>query len=319
MSFITFFIRIVFGLACVGVSHAQDYPNKTIRFINNFPPGGPSDLLARSVAESLQASLKQTVVVENKAGAGGNVGADAVAKSAADGYTVLFGIDTTFTINPHIYPSMPFKSGELKPLMILASSGLLLGVAPSTGIKDMTGLIAAGKTKGLNFSSGGNGSPGHMAVEVLTEGTALKLQHIPYKGNTPAVTAILASEVDGGILATPGMLPHVKAGKITPLAVTSAQRSKLAPDIPTVAQLGYKALELSVLYVAMVPAATPDAVMAVLLKAVEQALNKPELLARLNQLDMHLELQTGAPASKRLDELSARYGKLAKATGMKPD
>ncbi len=300
-------------------AQGQEFPTKSIRFINNFPPGGPSDMLARSISESLQTSLKQTVIVENKAGAGGNVGADAVAKSAADGYTVLFGIDTTFTINPHIYATMPFKSTDLKPLMILASSGLLLGVAPSTGIKDFKGLLAAGKTKGLNFSSGGNGSPGHMAIEVISEGAQLKVQHIPYKGNTPAVTAILSSEVDGGILATPGMLPHVKAGKITPLLVTSPQRSVLAPDLPTVAEVGYKDLEMSVFYVAMVPAATPDAVMSVLTKSFEQAMKKPEFQARLKQLDMHLELQTGAAASKRLTDLSARYGRLAKATNMKPD
>jgi tripartite-type tricarboxylate transporter receptor subunit TctC len=301
-------------------SYAQEYPNKTIRIVNNFPPGGPSDLLARVISDSLQTTFKQTVLVENKPGAGGNLGADVVAKSPADGYTILVGIDTTFTINPHIYANMPFKTADLKPLMILASSSLLLGTSTGSGIKDVKGLSAAGSSaKGLNFSSGGNGSPGHMAIEVLTEGTPLKIQHVPYKGNTPAVTAILASEVDGGILATPGMMPHIKAGKITPLAVTSAQRSKLIPELPTLIELGYKNAELSVLTVAMVPANTPESVMNTLINGIEIALKKPELQARLAPLDLNLEFQTGALATKRLADLSLRYGKLAKLTGMKPD
>lgn len=320
MTFTKYCLHTAAGLLFVATTHAQEYPNKTIRIVNNFPPGGPSDLLARVISESLQATLKQTVLVENKPGAGGNLGADVVAKSLADGYTILVGIDTTFTINPHIYANMPFKSAELKPLMILASSSLLLGAATSTGIKDVKSLFTAGSgSKSLNFSSGGNGSPGHMAIEVLTEGTPLKIQHIPYKGNSPAVTAILAGEVDGGILATPGMMPHVKAGKITPLAVTSAQRSKLVPDVPTLIELGYKNAELSVLTVAMVPTNTPESVMNTLIKNIEIALKKPELQARLTPLDLNLEFQTGVAATKRLADLSIRYGKLAKVTNMKPD
>jgi tripartite-type tricarboxylate transporter receptor subunit TctC len=201
---------------------AQDgYPNKPVRFVNNFPAGGPSDLLARSVANVLQETLKQSFVVENKAGAAGNIGAADVAKSPADGYTVLFGIDTTFTVNPHLYGSMPFKRSDFKPVVVMASSGLLVGVNPGTGIKNLAGMVDMAKTKGLNFSSAGSGSPGHLAVEVIKEATQAKITHVPYRGNTPAVTAVLSGEVDGGVLATPGMLPHVQTGKITALAVTS--------------------------------------------------------------------------------------------------
>ena len=125
---------------------ATAYPSKTVRFVNNFPPGGPSDILARSMADALQTSLKQSFIVENKAGAGGNVGADLVAKSPADGYTVLFGIDTAFTINPHIYKAMPFKPTDLKPVMVMASSGLLVGTFPGSNLKTLKELVAAGKT-----------------------------------------------------------------------------------------------------------------------------------------------------------------------------
>ena len=300
-------------------SSAAPYPHKTVRFVNNFPPGGPSDILARSLAEALQSSLKQTFIVENKAGAGGNVGADAVAKSPPDGYTVLFGIDTAFTVNPHIYKTLPFKPSDLKPLLVMGSSGLLIGAHPSTGFKTLRDLVAAGKTRPLNFSSGGNGSPGHLAVEVFMDAAGIQIQHVPYKGNTPAVTAVVAGEVDAGVLATPGMLPHVKAGRIHALAVTSRQRSKMAPELPTVAEVGLKDLELEVLYVAMVPSATPDAVVQILQNAMKEALLRPDIQARLANLDLFYEGLLGEAAQKRMNDLSTRYARIVKATGMQPE
>lgn len=297
---------------------AQDmYPNKPVRFVNNFPAGGPSDLLARSVAAVLQETLKQPFVVENKAGAAGNIGAADVAKSAPDGHTVLFGIDTVLTINPHLYPAMPFKRSDFRPVVVMASSGLLVGVHPGTGITTLAGMLEAAKGKGLNFSSAGSGSPGHLAVEVIKDATQARITHIPYRGNTPAVTAILAGEVDGGVLATPGMLPHVQTGKITALAVTSRQRSRLAPALPTVAEAGLKNLEQEVLYLVMAPAATPDAVVQTLQKHIIDALKRPDIQARMSTLDLFYEGLTGAQASQRIDALYNRYGPIVKATGMK--
>ncbi|MDB5731658.1 MAG: putative exported protein [Variovorax sp.] len=293
------------------------FPDKPVKFVNAFPPGGPADILARSVADVLQASLKQPFVVENKPGASGNIGADMVAKSPADGYTVLFGIDTTFTVNPHIYKAMPFRPGDLKPLMIMASSGLLVGVHPSTGIKSMKELVDQARKKVLNFSSAGSGSPGHLAVELFAGVTKAKFNHIPYKGNTPAVTAVLSGEVDGGVLATPGMLPYVKAGKITALAVTSQQRSRLAPDLPTVAEAGFKDLEQEILYVAMVPAATPEPVMQTLRRAFAGAFARPDVQARLLNLDLEFDGSTGAAAARRLADVSGHYADVIRATGMK--
>ena len=295
------------------------YPDKTVTFVNTFPPGGPSDILARSIASVLNTTLKQSFVVENKPGAAGNIGADYVAKSQPDGYTVLFGIGTTFTVNPHLYKNMPFKQGDLKPLMILATSGLLVGVNPSTGIKSMSQLVARAKTKALNFSSGGNGSPGHLEVALFNELTKTKLNHIPYKGNSPAVSAVVSGEVDGGVLATPGMLPFVKTGKITALAVTSGQRSTLAPDIPTVAEAGYKDLRQEVLYVAMVPAATPEPVVQILQRAFADALARPDVQKRMHLLDLQFDGATGAAAVKRLADDSDRFRHIIQTTGMKVD
>jgi len=293
------------------------WPAKPVKFVNSFPPGGPSDILARAIGNILQAQFKQPFIVENKAGASGNIGADFVAKSAPDGYTVLVGIDTTLTVNPHIYKSMPFKPTDLRPVIVMASSGLLVGVNPKTGFKTMNDLVAGAKAKPLSFSSAGAGSPGHLAVEMLNEAVGAKITNIPYKGNTPAVLAVLSGEVDGGILATPGMLPHVKAGKITALAVTSRDRSRLAPDIPTVAEAGLQPLEQEVFYGIWAPAATPDAVVQALQKAVADALARPEMKEKFTTLDLQYEGLAGAAANKRLAELSDRYGKVIRATGMK--
>lgn len=298
---------------------AQDsFPSKTIKIVNNFAAGGPSDVLARSIGQVLAEKFKQAVIVENKPGAAGNLGADAVAKSPADGHTLLFSIDTTFTVNPHIYgKTMPFKASELRPVVIISSSGLMVAVNPATGIKTLKDFVAVGKAKGLTLSSAGNGAPGHLAAERLTDAAQIKITHIPYKGNSPAVTAVLANEVDGGVLATSGLLPFVRSGKITGLAVTSSKRSRLAPELPTVAELGMKELEQDILYLALVPSATPEAVVQKLQAGILEALKRPEFESRLANLDMALEGQTGAEASKRLAETSERYAKLVRATGMK--
>ena len=295
------------------------WPNRPVKFINSWPAGGPSDILARAVGDALQKQFGQPFVIDNRPGAAGNLGADLVAKSAPDGHTLLWGIDTTHTINPHIYKSMPFKDSDLKPLVVLSASGLLLGVHPGTGITSAKQFMQVARERSLNFSSGGNGSPGHLWVNMANLNTSTRLVHVPYRGNTPAVMAVLGGEVDGGTLATPGMLPHVKAGKITPLAVTSRKRSRLAPEVPTVSELGLKDLESEVLYVVMAPGNTPEPLMQTMAKAITDAMARPELQNRLNDLDMVYEGLTGSAAANRLKKLSDQYGHIIRATGMKVD
>lgn len=292
------------------------FPERPVKLIVNFPPGGPLDILARTLGEKMQGSLGQPMVVENKPGAGGNIGADLAAKSAADGYTVLVTIDTPFTINPGIYKSLPFKPGDMKPLMTITSSGLMIGTHPGVGAATLAEFIAKGRSEPLTFANAGNGSPGHMAAAILSNATGVKTNHIAYRGNAPAVLAIVSGEVQAGILATPGLLPQAKAGKITALAVTSPQRSELAPELPTVAQAGLKDLEFEVLYLAMVPAATPQPVVDVLVKAMGDALALPDVKARLSSLDMAVLNETGTAASERLARLRERYAKTIAATGM---
>jgi tripartite-type tricarboxylate transporter receptor subunit TctC len=302
-----------------GTPRAQDFPARVVKIVVNNPAGGPSDLLARALAEALQRSLKQPLVVENRAGAGGNVGAEMVVRAPADGHTLLFSFDTLLTVNPHIYRSMAFRPSDLRPVVVLASSGLMVGAATGSGFSRLRDLIDAGRRGSLNFASGGNGSPGHLAIEVFRDAARLDIQHVPYRGNAPAVMALVGGEVHAGVLATPGMLPHVKAGRITALAVTSRERSKLAPDVPTVAEAGYGELQLEVLYALMAPRQTPEPVVRTLESAIREASVQPEFQARVASLDFALEGLFGDAASARLEELSARYARIAAATGMRPE
>jgi tripartite-type tricarboxylate transporter receptor subunit TctC len=312
------------AFALLSCAHAQtSWPTKTVRLINTFPAGGPSDILARALGETLQKQTGQTFIIENKPGASGNIGADFVAKSPADGSTLVVGIDTTFTMNPHIYKPMPFKvgnaAGDLRPLVIISSNGLLLGTSTQLGVKTLPEFIKLGQSKILNFSSGGNGSPGHLALEILRDASRVRIVHIPYRGNSPAVMAILSSEVDAGILSVSGMMPHVKAGKMTAIAMTSKQRSKALPDVPTVGELGMQNLEAEVLTVIYAPGNMPPAQFDAMQAAVLKGLADPAVQNRIKSLDMDYEGLTGEAANKRLAVLSAQYVKIAKSTGMKLD
>ena len=308
------------GNAAVAAGAADvPYPTRAVKFLTNFPAGGPIDILGRALADALQKDLKQPFIVDNRPGAGGNIGADLVAKSPADGYTVLLGIDSTFTINPHLYASMPFAAKDLKPLMIFSSSGLSFGVASGVKAKTLPEFIAQAKAEPATFSSAGNGSPGHIAAEIFATETGAKITHVPYKGNAPAVLALMGNEVQAGILATPGLLPQVQAGKLRALAVTGKQRSPLLPQVPTVGELGLKDLEFEVLYIAMVPAATPEPVMQTLRQSLQKAMALPEVKSRLASLDMVALGETGNAASDHLAASQARYGRIVKATGMKVD
>lgn len=307
-------------LALAGVPpHAQAFPEKPVRIVVNFPPGGPLDIVARALGDKMAGALKQPFVVENRPGAAGNIGAEAVARSAADGYTVLFSIDTTLTVNPGLYKSMPFKLSDLRPLMLIASSGLAVGVHPGLGAASLADFVAKGRAQPINFSSAGNGSPGHVAASILQEAAGVKVSHIPYKGNAPAVMALVAGEVQAGILATPGLVPHFQSGKIKALAVTSRKRSPLAPETPTTAEAGLPALEFEVLYLAFLPAAVAGSVSSVLEQAMSAALAAPEVRERFRNLDLVIEGETGAAAAARLAKARERYAATIKATGMKVD
>jgi tripartite-type tricarboxylate transporter receptor subunit TctC len=267
---------------------AQAWPAKPIRILVGSPPGGPSDIVTRLFADHLGQRLKQPVVVENRPGAGNSLAAGVVAKADADGYTLVLSPDTVVTVNPLVYPRLNFDARtELANVSVLAAFTQMLVCNTGKGIKTVPELVARAKTSQLNYASGGPGVPGHLAAEMLLQTAGVKMQHVPYKGPAPATQAVLAGEVDCGFLATPTVLPHVKAGKLNALAVSSAQPSPLAPEVPTLPKaLNRPELDISFKLVLQAPKATPPAIIAELERAAMDIMQKPEVKARLLQADL---------------------------------
>ena len=302
-----------------GAAHAAGYPDKTVKFVVNFPPGGPIDVIARLAASKIEKDFKQAVIVENTTGASGNIGAGAVARAEPDGYTVLFTIDTPLTVSPYVYRSMPFKQDALKPVIMMGSAGSVLAVHPSTGINSLKELVARAQDRNLTFSSAGTASPGHIGVALLSEATGIKATHVPYRGNAPAVLSLVSGEVDAGILATPGLLPPYKAGKGKPIAITGPDRSALLPDVPTTAELGIPDVRVDFMFLALVPSKTPDNVVETLRDAIAKAIRQPDVEERLRALDIRPATIPGSEVADRIAKAQERYRKVIQETGMKAD
>jgi tripartite-type tricarboxylate transporter receptor subunit TctC len=242
----------------------QAYPSKPVRVVVTFPPGSTPDIVGRALAGRLQEALGQPFVVENRAGAGGNIGADAVAKSPADGYTLLVSTNGVFAINKALYKSMPFDPDrDLAPISLLATAPQMLVVNPSVGVADFKQFLEyARRNPGkLSYGSVGAGSASHLTMELLKSEAKVSLVHVPYKGFPPAVTDMLGGNLHTMFAIVPGVLPHVKAGKMTGLAVTALKRSTLAPEVPSVGELGLPQLE-SLAWIGLgAPAGVPQAVL----------------------------------------------------------
>ncbi len=228
-------------VASVGPGAAQDYPAKAIRMIVPFPPGGGTDLLSRVVANKLSESLKQPFVIENKPGAGGNIGVDLAAKSAADGYTIVMGQTSNMAVNATLYPKLPYDPlKDLTPIALVADSPILMVVSAESPYRTLADIIAAAKAKpeAVTFASPGNGTVAHLSSELLQGAAGIKFQHIPYKGAAPAITDLLGGRVDLLMSSVPTLLGHVKGGKLRAIALTGPKRSPVLPETPTVAEFG---------------------------------------------------------------------------------
>jgi len=264
---------------------AQDYPAKPIRFIVPYPPGGGTDIIARIVQEKLTQGLGQPIIIDNRGGAGGAVGTEAVAKSAPDGYTILFTL-SSHTINPVFY-KLPFDTErDFAPISIVASLPQLLAAHPSVPVNSVRELIAAAKAKPgtLNFASVGNGSPSHVAGELLKLKAGIDIVHIPYKGGGPAVTDAIAGQVQFIFVSIPAAMGHVRSGKLKPLAVTTLKRSPAAPQVPTVAEAtGIVDYEVDSWYAMFAPAKTPPAIVARLQQEISRVVQLPEIKEKLLQ------------------------------------
>ena len=283
-----------------GQAIAQSYPTKPVRVVVTFPPGSTPDIVGRALASRLQEALGQPFVVENRAGAGGNIGADAVAKSAADGYTLLVSTNGVFSINKLLYKSMPFDPDkDLVPVSLLATAPQMLVVNPGLGVagfKEFLEYVRRNPGK-LSYGSVGAGSASHLTMELLKNDAKVFVVHIPYKGFPPAVTDMLSGNIHTMFAIVPGVLPHVKAGKMTGLAVTALKRSELAPEVPSVGELGYPQLE-SLAWIGLgAPAGLPAEVLSRLSAETMRGMRNPEVRTLLGR--QGFEVVAGTPTNSR--------------------
>jgi tripartite-type tricarboxylate transporter receptor subunit TctC len=263
---------------------AQAWPTKPVRMIIPFPPGGTTDILARVAAQKLSEALGQQVVPDNRAGAAGNIGTELVAKAPPDGYTLVTAPGSTLTIHPSLYAKLGFDPlRDFAPITILAAVPNVLVVHPSLPARNVKDLIAIAKAKPgqLNYASTGAGQSTHLSMELFKSMAGVKITHVPYKGSAPAVTDLLGGHVSLMFDNMPSALPHVKAGKLRALAVSSLKRSPTAPEIPTVAESGLPGFEVSVWFAVLAPAATPKPILERLNQLLVKALQAPDVRERL--------------------------------------
>ncbi len=305
------------GSACLAMAQqAAHWPQRPVRVVIPHPPGGPSDLIARTVLERLSTTLKQPVILENRAGAGGNIGAQEVARSAPDGYTWMLGTDTIVTVNPHVYRNMPFKPDDFKPVAILSQFGQTLVCHPAVGVKSLQELIAKAKSGPMSYASGGPGVPGHLSMELLQYMANFDMTHVPYKGPAPATQDVLSGQVPCGLLAGPTVLPHVRAGKLVPLAVSGTSRAPTLPDVPTVAEAGVKGYDAMFTLALWAPRGVPDDIVAKFRQAWADALMSPEVVERLKQTDQVPVASTSEAAAAQLARDSVKWGAVARRTNL---
>lgn len=317
---LSWFFALALALACAAAS-AQSYPSKPIRLVVPYPPGGPLDIMARAIGQKLAEAWNQPVVVDNRAGAGGNIGAELVAKSPADGYTLLMGAVATHAINPTLYGKVPYDPvRDFAPVALVAQVPNILVVNPSIPARSVKELIELARAKPgyLNFASGSTGSTGHLAGELFKSMAGVQMVHIPYKGAAPAMADLLAGQVQLMFDNLANALPNVRAGRLRALAVTTLARSPAMPELPTIAESGLPGFDLTTWFGVMVPAGTPPEIVAKLNAGIVRALNVKDMRERLekmgaappaNNTPEHFAAFIGAEAAK--------YAKVVKDSGAK--
>ena len=303
----------VFATAAALDAPAQStWPDRAVHVVLPFPPGGPSDIVMRLAAEKMQVALKQPIVIDNRPGAGGNLGAAEVARAAPDGYTLLWGTDTLVTVNPYVYKTLNFKVDDLLPVTIGTNFSQTLVCHPQVGVKTVAELVAKAKASPLSYASGGAGVPGHLSMELLQPMAGFTMTHVPYKGPAPATQDVIGGQVACGLLAGPTVLPHVRAGKLVALAVSGSVRSPALPEVPTMAEAGVAGYEANFALAMFAPRATPEAIVTRFRQAFVDALNAPDVTERLKASDQTVVGSTPAQAAATLAADSQKWGALAR-------
>ena len=314
-------LAVLMFAATATVAMADAYPTKPIKLVVPFPPGGGTDLLARNVANQLSIANKWTVVVENRAGAGGNIGVDAAAKSAPDGYTIVMGQTSNLAISPSLYAKLPYDPAkDLEPIALVGSGPIAIVVKADSPYKTLGDLIAAARTKqgGLTMATSGNGTVAHLTGVRLMKLTGAKFEHIPYKGASGAVPDLLGGNVDFFLSSVPTIQGHVASGKLRALAVTSVKRSKIFPDVPTVGET-VKGFEANTWFGILAPAGTPKPVIAKLNEEINKALKDPNVRKTIENEGGDVLGGTPEQFAKVVKADITSWGALVKESGAKID
>ena len=300
------------ALAAPGLALAQSWPSKPIRLVVPFPPGGLIDIMARLVAPKLAQELGQPVVIDNKPGAGGNLGAAEVARAPADGYTLLMA-SPPLTISPALYPSMPYKPEQIAPVGLVGRVPNVLLVNPKSGINSVADLIARAKRQPgrMNYASNGNGTSLHLSAELLKSSTGTFITHIPYRGAAAAVTALMAGEIDMMFENLPSVLGQIQGGAVKALAVTTKQRSKALPAVATLAELGFPDFDVSSWYGLAAPAGMPAALVASLEQALQKLMRDPEIIKAMESRGADLGFLGAAAMGSFMAADAAKWKRVA--------
>lgn len=300
-----------------GLAQAQQWPDKPMRVIVPLPPGGPSDIVLRGAAPLIQQTLKQPIVIDNKPGANGNIGTAEAARASGDGYTWLWTTDTTLTVNPHVYEKMQFKASDLQPVIRATVFSQTLVCNPQIGLKTVADLIKRAKETSISYASGGAGSPGHLTTELFSAAAGIQLNHIPYRGPAPAVQDMLGGQVQCGFLAGPTVLPHIRSGKLTALAVSGAKRSPLLPEVPTVAESGFANFDASFSLVLFAPKSMPAVQVQKMYETMAAALKHPDMLEKLTMSDQSIAADNPTETAARLTRDAQRWGEVARRINLR--
>ncbi|MBS0455393.1 MAG: tripartite tricarboxylate transporter substrate binding protein [Proteobacteria bacterium] len=315
-------LALATALPVLSATAADTYPQKPVKLVVPMAAGGNGDIIARLIGKDLAELLGQPVLVDNRPGAGGNIGADAVAKSPADGYTLVLGAVGTHAINASLYKRMPYDiRRDFTPITMMATVPNVLVVPASLPVKNVQELIAYGKKRpgGLTFASSGAGSSIHLSGEMFKSMTGLQMTHVPYRGSAPALTELLGGQVDLMFDNLPTSLPHIQSGKLRALAVTSLTRSPALPDVPTMEQSGLKGFEAGSWFGILAPAKTPPAVVEALDRDIQASLARPETRQALIDRGFQPAVKGPRPFAAYIDQEIDKWGAIVKSSGATAD
>lgn len=317
-------VVLLLGIASgagLGPAFAQPFPSRPIRLVVPFPPGGPTDIVARPLAQMLGESLKQSVIVDNRGGAGGLIGADLVAKSPPDGYTLLMGTVGTNAINGALYRKLPYDPvRDFTPITLVASAPIAVVVNPRAGIASVKDLIAQAKSNPgkMSFGSAGNGTPGHLTGEMFATAAGVSLQHVPYKGSAPAITDLLGNQIPMMFDPLQSVIQHVRSGKLRALAISGRNRSPALPDVPTLGEAGVKDFESTAWWAVFGPANMPAEIARTLRNEIERIVRSDAFEQKLGNLGVQPSTEPLSLAEFQKTEV-ARWAKAVRDSGATAD